>query len=170
MPSRIDSFVSKTAGEARSAKARIEGLEGVFRMLSKQHGEAMALVERVQADPSKRAELWPRIRAELTSHEQAEVRALYPALRAYDALRPLVERHDAEAQELSALIQRIGALNLGADEWGPLFDQLADKLERHVALEEDEIFPTSQDAIGKDRARELEQPVLAAKKQIMQSA
>jgi len=169
MPNRIDSAASKAMGAAKSVKARLEGLVGVFRLLSQQHGEASALIKSAKAAPARRAELWPKIRADLMSHEQAELSDLYPVLREYPAMLEIADHHDAEAAELSALIGRIHLLDPMSETWGQLFDELAGKVQHHVAEEENEIFPKAQEAMGEARARELEPKLLATQKQIQRT-
>jgi hypothetical protein len=166
MPSRMDSIIAKGTGTVRAAEARLRGLVGVFKVLSEQHGEAGALLKRVKHDPAKRAELWPKIRLELVSHEKAELREVYPVLREHDRTRALAERHEAEASQLSALIERIHATEMASAEWLQLFEQLIDQVEQHVTEEENDIFPKAQEVIGAARAKEIEPRFLAAKKQI----
>lgn len=166
MPNRMDSMIAKGTGAAKAVEARLRGLVGVFKTLAEEHGEAGALLKRVKNNPAKRADLWPKIRQELVSHEKGELREVYPVLRANPETSALAERHDAEAGQLSALIERIHAADMASDEWGQLFDQLISLVEQHVAEEEHDIFPKAQEAIGADRARELEPRFLATKKQI----
>lgn len=166
MPNRIDSLVSKGAGVAKSFEARLHGLVGVFRTLSEQHGEVGALLRRVKRDLGKRAELWPKIRQELISHEKAEMRELFPVLREHVETRTLAERHDVEGSQLTALIDRIQATVMATEEWGTLFDQLVQLFERHVEEEESQIFPKAQQVIGPARARDLDARLLAAKQQV----
>ena len=166
MPNRMDSIISKGTGAVKGAEARLRGLVGVFKVLSEEHGEAGALLKRVKRDPAKRAELWPKIRQELVSHEKAELREVYPVLREHEQTRALADRHEAEAGQLSALIDRIHATEMASAEWGSLFDQLVDQVEQHVKEEEGEFFPKAQQVIGAARAKELEPRFLAAKKQI----
>ncbi|HET7501015.1 MAG TPA: hemerythrin domain-containing protein [Kofleriaceae bacterium] len=166
MPNRMDSIISRGAGAMKGFEARLHGLGGVFKTLSEQHGEVSALLKRVKRDPAKRAELWPKIRQELVSHEKAELREVYPVLREYDPLRVVAERHEAEASQLSALIDRIHATEISTASWGQMFDELCDMVEQHVHLEENEIFPRAQEAIGASRAKELEARFLTVKKQL----
>jgi hemerythrin superfamily protein len=162
----MDSIISKGAGAMKGAEARMHGLVGVFRVLSEQHGEVGALLKRVKRDPAKRGELWPKIRQELVSHEQAELREIYPVLRGHDQTRALAERHETEASQLSALIDRIQGSPMASADWGALFDQLVDQVEQHVKEEEGQIFPRAQDVIGVALAKDLEPRFLATKKQI----
>jgi iron-sulfur cluster repair protein YtfE (RIC family) len=166
MPNRIDSIIAKGKGTVTAAKARLRGMVGVFKVLSEQHGEVVALLKRVKRDPTKRAELWPKLRKELVSHENGELRELYPVLRQHDQTRALADRHEAEAGQLSVLIDRIHAAEMSSAEWGALFDQLAEQVEQHVKEEETEFFPRAQEVIGHARAKEIEPRFLAVKKQL----
>lgn len=169
MPNRVDSIIAKGTGTAKVVEARLHGLVGVFKVLSEQHGEAGALLKRLKSDPSKRAELWPKIRQELTSHEKAELRVVYPVLREYAACRELAERHDQEASELSMQIEHLDSLGgPGAlsPAWLAGLDRLLSLVEQHVREEEHEIFPAAMQELGADRAKELEPRFLAAKKEL----
>ncbi len=170
MPNPMDQVVSKGKGLAHEAKARMSGgLVGVFATLSQQHGEAAALLERAKADAGKRAELWPTIRATLRAHEQGELFEVYPALRPYPALTPFVDRHETEANELSATIDQMNAVAPESPPFAVLLDKLIGLVQAHVTEEETEIFPKSQQVIGDERARELEPNFLAAAKRIKQA-
>ena len=169
MPNRMDSIIAKSSGTAKAVEARFRGLVGVFKALAEEHGEAGALLKRLKSDPARRADLWPKIRQELLSHEKAELREVYPVLREYAETRALADRHDAEASELSALIDRLEATSIAAPEWDPMLDRLIDLVEHHVEQEERDIFPKAQQAIGTERAKAIEPRFLAAKKQAAQT-
>ena len=169
MSNQLDSIISQGAGKVSAAKARMNGLVGVFTLLCEQHGEVGNLLKRVKADPSKRADLWPKIRAELTSHEKAELRAVYPVLAENEATRGFAEQHASDAAQLTATIEHIDATNMDSSQWTQLFDQLIQMVEQHVLKEETEIFPKAQQVIGKARAREIEPHFVAAKKSAMLS-
>lgn len=166
MPTHMDSMIAKGTGAVKAVEARLHGLVGVFKTLSEQHGEAGALLKRVKSDPDKRAELWPKIRQELVSHEEGELREVYPVLREHPETRAMADRHQAEAGELSSLIDRIHEAEIASEEWGRFFEQLVRTVENHVQEEEKEIFPKAQQVIGAARAKELEPRFLAAKRQI----
>jgi hemerythrin superfamily protein len=166
----MDHAVAKTRGTAKSVKARIEGLTGVFATLAKQHGEASSLLHAAIADRSKREELWPQIRAALLSHEHGEMRVIYPELRMHDELRAVSNRHDAEASELERMIHDLDEVDMASDTFGNLIQRLADTVMRHATEEEHNIFPLAQRVIGKDRAKELDPKFLATQKSLEQSA
>ncbi len=162
MPNRMDTFVSKTKGAVKGVKARMDGLKGVFATLAKQHGEAAALLDAVLANPEKRKDLWPTIRTALLAHERAEVRELYPVLRSVAETRAFADHHDLEATAMEGMIEHLDAMEYGTDAWGDLFARLADTVKHHAVVEEEQqIFPIALDAIGEDRAKELDAKLVA---------
>jgi hemerythrin-like domain-containing protein len=82
-------------------------------------------------------------------------------LRERGEMRLLVEQHAQDASEMESLIDEIDAAE--AEDWRPLYDQLVDAVHRHVELEETNIFPKAQQAIGDHVAKALEAKFLAAK-------
>ena len=166
MPNRMDSMLSQGMGVVKGVKARLSGLVGVFKTLAEQHGEVTALLESAKASDDKFTQLWPTIRRELISHEKAEMREVYPVLRAREATRALADHHDAEASELEQLITSIDELAVGAPARREMYQRLIDTVLHHAREEESDIFPKAQDAIGKDQAEALDARFLAAKQQI----
>lgn len=169
MATPMDQIISKGAGVAHELKARMDGLVGVFLTLAEQHGEAGALLKRAKADESKRPALWPTIRAALRSHEQGELREVYPVLREYPELKAFADRHDTEASRLSQTIDQMDRLDPVSPRFATLLDELIGLVEAHVAEEEGQIFPASQNVIGEARAKALEPKFLATAKQIKQA-
>jgi hypothetical protein len=131
-------------------------LVGIFATLAAEHRAAAALLARVLDDPLQRVILWPKIRAELVSHEQGEVRELFPVLRATEALRPLADHHDDEARGLDNLISKLDTLPMSHDAWMVVFQQLVDTVTQHVAEEESRIFPEAQRVLGEPYATKLD--------------
>ena len=166
MSNRIDTVVAKGKGLIKGLRARRDGLTGVFRTLAEQHTEVATLIERLEADASKRATLWPKIRIELLSHERAELSEVYPVLREHAETTALADRHEAEAQELEDLIYELDDEDIESEDWGAVFDQLAGTVLDHAEEEEKLIFPVAQRVIGEMRAKELVEPFLTAKRMI----
>lgn len=165
MPNRMDSMLSQGMGKAKSVKASLKGLVGVFRTLE-QHDEAAMLLGRANSSDDKFIELWPTIRRELISHEQAELREVFPVLRNHPPTRALADQHHPEAGELEQLIAQVDDVATGRDVRKDVLQALIDAVLHHVAEEEREIFPKPQDAIGKDMAERLDAKFLACERQL----
>ena len=170
MANPIDILASKTKGVEKSMQAHREGLVGVFQTLAKQHGEVAALIDHVKRDEHKRTSLWPKIRVALMAHEHGELDAVYPALGRYHGLAPYIARHAQEAAQLEATIQQLDAMAMTGPEWGRLFVTLGDLVVDHANEEEAEIFPAAMNAIGAERAKELDHDYAAAHKQAKANA
>jgi NhaP-type Na+/H+ and K+/H+ antiporter len=170
MPTIMDSLRSKGRGIAEELAARSKGLVGVFARLSKEHGEVSALLDRVRAEPTKRADLWSKIRLELLGHEHGELETLYAELRTHPNGRDLADLHDAEAAQLDALIRSVDGAAVDSETWLATFEQLAIAVATHAEEEETELFPQAQDLIGKDRAKSLDDAFVAAKQRAQKTA
>lgn len=166
MPNRLDSMLSHGMARVKAVKARLSGLGGVFKTLAAEHGELRVLLQRAKVSDDRFVDLWPTIRRDLVAHEKAERRELYPVLRAHPETRSLADHHDAEADELDALIASVDALGVGTPELRATFKRLNDLVVHHAHEEESKIFPKAQEVLGKDRAELIETKYLAAKRQL----
>jgi hemerythrin superfamily protein len=144
-------------GAIKVGKAAIEGLTGIFRKLAQEHGEVSALLLRVKSssDPKVRADLYPKIRAELLAHEAGEVTVLYPAYRQHPDTEYIADKHDQEASQLQKMLATVSEIEYQNPGWADQFDALVALVQRHVAEEESDFFPKGQKLLG-DRAEELE--------------
>lgn len=156
MTSKIEELASKTMGLVKAAKATFEGIDGVFRHLEREHGEVSALLLRLQlsSDPEVRRQLWPQIRNELLSHEQAEKLVVYPALQTDGDTRVMVQEHTEDAAELEDTVEELSALGYDSEQWQPTLDRLIQLVQEHVRDEEEEHFPIA-DRLLKDQSSEL---------------
>jgi len=157
-------------GAMKAGKAVLEGLTGIFTTLAKEHGEVSALLLRVKSsdDPKVRAELFPKIRKELLSHEQGEVTVLYPAYRQMPALAMIADKHDQEAGQLKKMIANVVECDYQDPEWANRFDALVDLVKRHVAEEEGDFFLKGQELLA-DRTAELDEAFKSVKSAALQS-
>lgn len=165
MPNPIEEAAAKVAGKIGSIQARIGGLDGVFRRLSEEHAQVTMLIARaaISSDPEKRADLWAKIREELTAHEHAELQIVYPALEAEPQLVDIVRQHRAEADEIDLLIRSVDTAALTTVQWEGCIKQLQGAVLAHADREEEHFFPRARAVIGERRAEELEQRYLEAK-------
>lgn len=166
--SNATEMASKGAGAIKGAKATLKGLKGIFRTLTKEHGEAAALVKRVasSSDVQVRQELFPTIRKELLAHERGELSELYPLLQQREDTRDMVADHEREASEMETLLEQLNARNYENPQWGETFARLAEIVEHHTKEEESEYFPRAQAALGEQVAEELDGVYKSRKQEI----
>lgn len=150
MPGAMEQAASTVMGTMKVAKGAIEGLSGVFTTLMKEHGQLAALLMRVKgsSDLDLRRELWPTIRAELLSHEMAEMSVVYPAYRAHPETAAIAREHELDAGQLENLIHTLHAMDVEHPSWGSTFDELAKTVQHHVLEEEREYFRAGNRVFG----------------------
>jgi hypothetical protein len=153
----VEEVASKAAGALKVVKATVEGLSGVFKQLTREHGEVGALLMRIDlsSDLKVRAELFPKIRRELLSHERGELREVYPAFKANPRLEPMVAEHDREAREIEQILSELQATPYEDEGWGPRFSQLVEAFKHHTALEENHYFPAANRILGKAESERI---------------
>jgi Hemerythrin HHE cation binding domain len=166
MANQMAEVESKAVGTAHAVKAGFKGLRGVFLHLAQEHGEVGALMKHVAKsdDASVRRAEYPKIRAELLSHERGEMAEVYSALSKRDETRSIVSAHNQEAKQLEAAIAAVDALGFGESGWGSAFDRLFALVQQHVAEEENDFFPRAQEVISEDQSKALLERYENAKK------
>jgi hemerythrin superfamily protein len=157
MPNPVEKAASEVMGVVKSTKARLAGLTGVFQHLAREHGEVTALLLRVKSssDPKVRAELFPKIREELLSHEKGELAEVYPAFRGNSELEDIASQHGREASELEEKIKGLSTLPYNHPSWADRFSEIVKMVSEHVKEEEGEFFPTAERILGHETADRL---------------
>jgi hemerythrin HHE cation binding domain-containing protein len=172
MPNRIERVASKARVGAKVLKATVENLSGVFKQLSREHGEVTALIVRVQraSAVAVRRELFPEIREELLAHENGELAEVYPVFFRHVELAGYAEMHRREAAAFERKLEQLGAMSCDDPLWDPSFDELANLVERHVKEEEDEFFPIASRILGRDATQAMESRYAAARNASMKGS
>jgi hypothetical protein len=166
----MEEVASKVVGGMKAAKATFEGLSGVFKQLTQEHGEMTALLIRVKmtSDVGVRHTLFPKIRAELLAHERGELRVVYPEFARHPDLEGMAKNHEAEVSQLERTLDELSATDYGDQSWSSKFERLVGLLEHHTKEEEDDYFPAANRIFGKDEAERLKDRYLEAKAQAAQ--
>lgn len=166
MANVFEEVIAKAAGKLGALKAKVNGLDGVFRRLTEEHKEVAILLQRagMSTDTEKRDELWSTIRQELTAHEQAELQVLYTELESHPALTEIVRQHESDADKLQVLIANLDSAAPSSAQWEGCLRQLEHAVLKHAEREEEHFFPKAQEFIGEERAEQLEYKYLQAKK------
>jgi hemerythrin superfamily protein len=169
MPNVSEESITQAAGELGSFKAKVNGLDGVFRRLTEEHKEVAILLQRagMTRDPNERAELWRKVRQELDAHERAELQIVYSELELHPSLTEIVRRHAAEAEQLQVLMANLDAASYSSAQWEGSLNQLEQAVLQHAEIEEEDFFPKAQAVVGEERAQQLEYKYLQVKKVII---
>ncbi len=121
------------------------------------------------ASPTERGGLWAKLRPELELHERIEEQFVYdPVARDVGqqdpTLRSWESEHESQAREADGVIAKIGELDPTDDRWMSEFRSLVSMLDRHIAHEENDIWPKIRDEWGGRNLEQAGKPIAVAKK------
>jgi hemerythrin superfamily protein len=149
--------------EHTKKEARMKATE----MLKKQHREVARLFGQAlrSEDPDQKKQLVGEIVEKLSLHATIEEEIFYPAFRegagtqkAEDSVLEAYEEHHV----MKVLLGEVEKLDASAENFDAKLTVLKEIVEHHVEEEEQEMFPSAEKKLGKERLDELAQEMQAA--------
>ena len=91
----------------------------------------------------------------LTLHAQLEEATLYPTLEQRNETHDLTEEAYEEHSLTKDLLEQLGNVDAGTDEWKAKLTVLKENIEHHVLEEEGELFPKAKDILSDAEQKRL---------------
>jgi hemerythrin-like domain-containing protein len=133
--------------------------EDIFEVLSTQYRKAREMLAAMRNIPpqetSERRKMGLDLARELISLDEAEAQVLYKRLEEFDQLRSTVRQYREKQNQIDEAVWRL--LNMDPDDpdWQTRLSELSDKLEEHIANEEENLFQSAAEVLAKDEARAM---------------
>jgi hemerythrin-like domain-containing protein len=138
-------------------------------LLKNNHEMALALINELAHDikqieqseqdtvDCERMNMFGELRDTLTQHIKLEEQMLYPELAGSSETRPLVDESYREHQRIREILAKMEKLRRDrhCDRWDDTLKELQQNLQRHIAREEDELFPKAMHLLGPARLESL---------------
>ena len=104
-----------------------------------------------------RMNMFGEFRDALTQHTKLEEQILYPELAGFPEIRLLVDESYQEHKRIREVLAKMESLRKEqhCDRWDDKLKELQQNLKRHVAREEDELFPKAVQLLGEVRVESL---------------
>jgi iron-sulfur cluster repair protein YtfE (RIC family) len=104
-----------------------------------------------------RMNMFGEFRDALTQHTKLEEQILYPELAGFPEIRLLVDESYQEHKRIREVLAKMESLRKEqhCDRWDDTLKELQQNLKRHVAREEDELFPKAVRLLGEVRVESL---------------
>jgi iron-sulfur cluster repair protein YtfE (RIC family) len=104
-----------------------------------------------------RMNMFGEFRDALTQHTKLEEQILYPELAGFPEIRLLVDESYQEHKRIREVLAKMEGLReeQHCDRWDDKLKELQHNLKRHVAREEDELFPKAERLLGEVRVESL---------------
>ncbi len=138
-------------------------------LLKNNHEMVLALIDELAHDikqieqtehdtvDCERMNMFGEFRDTLTQHTRLEEQILYPELAGSSVTRLLVDECHREHKRIRELLVKMENLRKErhCDSWDDTLKELQQNLQRHVAREEDELFPKALQLLGQARLEGL---------------
>lgn len=104
-----------------------------------------------------RMNMFGEFRDALTQHTKLEEQILYPELAGFPEIRLLVDESYQEHKRIREVLAKMESLRKEqhCDRWDDTLKELQQNLKRHLAREEDELFPKAVQLLGEVRVESL---------------
>jgi hypothetical protein len=157
--------LSRLSGRATVWRAAIQGDPGILATLEADHAEIDALMKTLLEDPAApRRELLARLRVALLAHARAEAQEFYAVLGRYGYLHPQVVQSAREHDEIATLLGRLDDMDGAEPVWLPTLTRLVSAVDRHVGIEERELFDEARRLFTSEQLRDMDEQFRAAKR------
>jgi hemerythrin superfamily protein len=110
-----------------------------------------------------RAELFARLKRELTIHEQMEEEVLYPALREISKSRDIALEGYEEHHVVDEIFSELEQTPPSDDTWGAKFKVAKENLEHHIEEEETEMWAAARREFTEDELEQMGRRMLEIK-------
>jgi hypothetical protein len=136
----------------------------IFEALRKDHDKQRALLKMLldtQGDSPTRADYYQQLKHALSAHAIAEERHFYAPLMQADATIALSRHGVAEHHQIDKLVAKLDETAMSSPAWLAAFKQLTEKVEHHLAEEEQEFFQMAGKALSEKEKSDLAEDYVA---------
>jgi len=131
----------------------------LFKLLKRDHAIIAELMDQLLSMkdvPSEdRAPFFEKLRIELGTHTAIEEDVLYPVIDGVQDLHEFVEESYREHDLVKHLLVQLSSSDPQTTEWMAQFTLLKENVEKHVAVEEETLFPKIGSILDRDELDEI---------------
>ena len=142
-----------------------------FQLLQRDHQEAIVLMNRIKAefgkaDVSARLEIFHQLKEALMLHARVEELHVYQVFQQAEITRDTAKTALEDHRAIKGLLEGLAEMPSSGFEWVAKFNDLYERVARHMKMEEDELFGHAGEVLTQQEAEELGSKVDVAKKEI----
>lgn len=143
-------------------------------LLKSDHDKMRAIFEKLKPTTERavktREELFARLKQELDVHAHIEETILYPEIKNAAETHDITLEGYEEHHVIDVLLKELAVMPVGTEEWGAKLKVLKENFEHHIKEEEEDMFKSVRDILGKERVEELGARMEIEKKKQMSKA
>ena len=129
-----------------------------LKLLKTDHELVAGLFTQLNASESSeqtRDGLFAQLKYELETHAEVEERLFYPAVEQATKADQLIRQALADHAQIKSLLKEQTSLSSQSSGWLSKLDELKQVVERHVQMEENELFKIARQAFSEEQLQEL---------------
>jgi hemerythrin-like domain-containing protein len=157
----------KWPGPLHGPDARRRTSMDAIAMLKADHDKVKRLLSELETTTERgvktRADLFSRIKGELTVHEVIEEEIFYPELKAHPKAKDIVLEGYEEHHVVDVLMGELEQLDVADESWGAKAIVMKENVEHHIEEEEGEMFKTARQVFDTAELRDLGDRMAARK-------
>ena len=143
-------------------------------LLREDHRKLKALLRELEPTTERavktRAELFERIKADLTAHEIVEEEVFYPTLKEHPRAKLIVLEGYEEHGVVDTLLGELDALPVDHETWGPKAKVMIENIEHHIEEEEGDMFVKARQVLDRAELEALGSAMAARKAELTSEA
>ena len=128
-------------------------------LLKRDHDKVKALLRELEPTTERavktRAELFSRLKSELTVHEIIEEEIFYPTLKQHPKAKEIVLEGYEEHNVVDTLMSELSNLSVEDETWGPKATVMIENIEHHIEEEEGEMFKQARAVFDRQELEDL---------------
>ncbi len=143
---------------------------GLFYALHHDHEMLLTVVDRLEWAPARRQRLLKQLTTDLIAHIRGEAGAFYPSLLTDARLCELIQRARRQDGELEVILSGMKHVLVSSMEWVPLLNGVKNKLQKHIHIEEDVLFPLAESFLTRIQLEAIEAEFINQKSYVIGNA
>ena len=159
--------MAKVRARTKEALTGLSGYPGIFSHLAGEHAEVASLMTQVASagEAETADELFPEIRRKLLAHAKAEEKEFYGPLRNAPPTKALVAKAAEQHKRIEEYVEELHTGSTATKAWMTTFEKFMHAVEKHVEMEEHQLFPAAKDVLSNQQAKEMERRYSQAEEQ-----
>ncbi len=139
----------------------------ILDILHTDHESISVLFGRLARQTPDRQDTFDRLVAEITAHTRGEEYAFYPRLQDHPEAGMLVPQALQQHREIENLLTRLKNESMSGREWEPIFREVRNRVEQHVLLEENNLFPVARRVLSNQQLDSIAGEFSSEKQQVL---
>jgi iron-sulfur cluster repair protein YtfE (RIC family) len=142
----------------------------LFDLLDKDHSKILTLIDKLEKTTTRaiktRNELFTQLNEQLDQHLMLEEEIFYPELKTHSKVKALIKQAKQDHKEIRKMLKELKSLPRAGDEWKPKISELKKAMSKHLAYEEDKIFPHAVELLSNEQKEDIYSRVEEERKDI----